>query len=373
MEFLTACQSSPNLLQALLSSINETTIVTDIDGVILNANPAVEKLTGYRAEGLKGKRLSLLFTPEDLYPLYPNLLQMARNNLSFKGEMLLIRKNDVRFFANVTLQPFFESGCGEHRILFCIQDIHKEKRLENAMNVSCFEDLVRIANGVAHELRNPLVGIGGFVARLLDVCRAADEQHTYYRHIISNLKKIEKLVAKIEFLSKLPMPVLRRHSVHNVIDESLRPYLNEIEKRGIELKMDVAALSLPLDVDLVARVFSILIENALDALKQGQCLMIHGELEDNHYAVAVTDTGLGISSEDLPYVFDPFYSTKADGVGMDLAIAKRIMSSHGGSIDVDSRKGKGTTFTLRFPMERRRAIRVSRLPESALVHQPRGR
>lgn len=363
MELLEACHNSSRLLGELLSSIHEAIIVADLEGKILFSSPTIEKLTGFTSAELKNEALCAIFTPEDLTYLYSNLLHMARTNKSFKGEIMLMRKNDVRFFALVTFRPFFDLSPNKSRIIVCIQDIHNEKRLENALETTCFEDLVKIANGVAHELRNPLVGIGGFVRRLFETYDIAGDQRKYYDYIISNLKKIENLVKKVEFLSRLPVPALGKESIRGLIEKATRPYLQQLEDRKIELTINLEEVFFQLDSNLVVRAFSILIENALDALSDGQRILIHGDTENNHCKISVSDTGAGISSDDLPFVLDPFFSTKADGAGIDLAIVKRIMTSHGGSIEVNSKRGQGTTFVLLFPLERRRSIRISSMQD----------
>ncbi len=363
MELAEVWHNPSRLLEELLSSIREAFILADLEGKILFTSPSVERMTGFTSDELKNEVLSAIFTPEDLTYLYPNLLHLARTNKSFKGEIMLMRKNKVHFFAFVTFRPFFDPGHSKSRIFVCIQDIHNEKRLQKVLETTCFEDLVRIANGVAHELRNPLVGIGGFVRRLYETCDIAGNQRKYYNHTISNLKRIENLVKKIEILSRLPVPKLRKESIRGLIEKATRPYLQQFEDRKIELTMNLEEVFLPLDSGLVVRAFSILIENAFDALSDGQRVLINGDTENNHCKILVSDTGSGISPDDLPFVFDPFFSTKADGAGIDLAIVKRIMNRHGGSIEVNSKRGEGTTFVLLFPLERRRSIRISRLQD----------
>jgi PAS domain S-box-containing protein len=351
------------LLEELLSSMREAFIVADLEGQILFTSPSVERMTGFTSDELKNEALSAIFTSEDLTYLYPNLLHLARANKSFKGEIILMRKNKVRFFAFVTFRPFFDPGHSKSRIFVCIQDIHNEKRIQKVLEITCFEDLVRIANGVAHELRNPLVGIGGFLKRLYEMCDISGDQRKYYDHTISNLKRIENLVKKVEFLSRLPVPKLRKESIRGLIEKATRPYLQQFEDRKIELTINLEEAFFPLASDLLVRAFSILIENALDVLSDGQRILIHGDTENNNCTILVSDTGPGISPDDLPFVFDPFFSTKADGAGIDLAIVKRIMNSHGGSIEVNSKRGEGTTFVLLFPLERRRSIRISHLQD----------
>ena len=107
-----------------------------------------------------------------------------------------------------------------------------------------------------------------------------------------------------------------------VIEKGMQPYLPVLEKRKIELKTLADRATLKLDGELIIRVFSILMDNALDAMPGGGSIMVHGVTNNNHYEIAFSDTGRGISSEDLPFIFNPFFSTKADGAGIDLSVVK---------------------------------------------------
>jgi signal transduction histidine kinase len=181
---------------------------------------------------------------------------------------------------------------------------------------------------------------------------------------MKNLKRIENLVQKVESFSHLPSPSLREMQFKEVIDDALQPYLHRIEEQNIELTMSLEQPGVRADKNLVLRVFSILIENALDAMPESGSIAIRGETRGNDFIIEVTDTGTGISPKDLPYIFNPFFSTKANGAGIDLAIVKRVMESHGGEVEVESKAGEGASFLLRFPLERRRAIRITRLQDS---------
>ncbi len=361
MELLEACHDSPLFLRNLMACFQEVILVTDGEGNILMANEAAEAILGYAPHELNNKNLSLIFTPEDLTYFYPNLLELTRKGESFQGEVLLVKNDKVRFFAFITLRPFDDHRLGKSLNFVCIRDIHAQKQLEITSAETNYEDLVKVANGVAHELRNPLVGIGGFVKRLSDKCNAVPEHAEYYDRIIRNVKKIEIIVRKVELLAKLPKPSFRMEDMRAIIEKGVQPYLSVLEKRKIDLKTLVDRATLKLDGELIIRIFSILIENALDAMPGGGSIVVHGVTNENHYKIAFSDTGRGISSEDLPFIFNPFFSTKADGAGIDLSVVKRIVERHGGSIKVRSEEGRGASFTLRFPLERRRAIRNSRI------------
>jgi signal transduction histidine kinase len=127
--------------------------------------------------------------------------------------------------------------------------------------------------------------------------------------------------------------------------------------------MNLEDAVLSLDKELILRVFTILLGNSLDAMAEGGKIHLHGETTESHYIIHVTDTGVGISPKDLPFIFNPFFSTKPDGAGIDLAVVKRVVESHGGHVGVESKYRKGTTFILQFTLDRRRPIRVSRFED----------
>jgi signal transduction histidine kinase len=254
---------------------------------------------------------------------------------------------------------------GKKLITISIQDIDEEKALKKSIQKTRYDDLIKVADGIAHELRNPLVGIGGFVNRLYKSCKAENsENEKYYEYIIKNLNKIEGLVRKIQFFVKLPDPSFARYDIENLIKRALETHKGNIQKNQIKLSVEVEKSNLIVDADLVVRVIEILIENALDALEKKGRIEIKGKIENEKYELKVSDSGHGISPSDLPYIFNPFFTTKAQGAGIDLAVAKRIVDTHGGGIEATSDPGKSFTVLLSFPLERRRAIRAVRF-ESA--------
>ncbi len=361
MELLNACRNSQFFLQNLMACFQEAIIVADTDGNILMANEAVESIFGHLPEEFHNKRLSLIFTPEDLTYLYPNLLRLARKGMPFEGEVLLTTKNNARFFAFIRLRSFYDTTLNKSFVFVSVTDINEQKQFEKTSNGSNYEDLVKVANGVAHELRNPLVGIGGFINRLHAKCNALHEHAHYYDHIIRNLKKIEIVVRKVEYLAKLPVPSLSVEEMRNVALEGIQPYRSTLKERGVALEVLLDGITLKCDRGLLIRIFSILMENAMDAMGQGGTITVRGTVGKNLCKIDFSDTGPGISEEDLPFIFNPFFSTKADGAGIDLAIVKRIVEGHGGTAHVRSKQGHGATFSLRFPLERRRAIRISEI------------
>jgi PAS domain S-box-containing protein len=353
------------MLGAVLSTIQNAVIAVDLEGTILLANPAVETVFGLRAEEIAGQKLSMVFTPEDLPHLYPNLLRMAKKKRRFAGELTLLRADESRFFAFVVFQPYIDSSQDDSLIVVSIHDIDKHKNPEEGLQGTHYEDLVKIADGIAHELRNPLVVIGGSAKRLYKSCSKTGDDEKYYERIVNTVKRLEGLVENVEYYAHLPKPCLKKESMRGLMHEAVSPYLEQIEEQDIALTNDIQDIKLFIDRTLVLRAFSILIENALDAMPESGELRLSSDVQGNMCSVYVRDTGTGISSADLPFIFNPFFRTKPTGIGIDLAVVKRIMRRHSGRIEAKSTKGAGTTFTLAFPLERRRSIRISSLEDEA--------
>lgn len=367
MNFLEACCRSPVLWENISDCLQEAILVADLEGRILSAGPGVNRVLGFTAEELKDSKLSILFTPEDLTCFYPNLLYLARHFRIFEDEIMLMRKDGARFIAFLKLRTCSDPDQNRTLMIVSAQDIDKQKQMERFFEQSHYEDLIKIANGIAHEIRNPLVGIGGFMNRLLKVSSDPSGDHLrYHEQVINNLRKIECLVQKVEFFAQLPKPDFTIENMENLIQEALRTHLKRLQQHRIQVDVNVEETNLYLDKELVTRVFSILIENGIDAVAEGGKILICGRTTKNQCTVTVSDNGTGIQSEDLPYVFNPFFSTKPAGTGMDLATVKRIMKTHGGYVEVKSMVGRGTTFVLHFPIERRRSIRVSLLEDKYL-------
>lgn len=361
MNILDICRDYPLLLEDILTGIQQAIILTDAQGSVLYASKMTERIVGFRPEELYGLELSQIFTEEDLAYLYPNIMFLARNFQTFDGELMLRRKNNTTFFAYLISRPCCDGHPDRMIIAVSIQDIDKQKKFEKALRETHFDDLIKIANGIAHELRNPLTSIGGFVNRLYKSCQTSITQEHYYDYIIDNLRRIENLVKKVDYLVSLPKPNFKMESVRLLLDQTLGLYSSQLETRKIVLDCRVEDSQVLVDRDLLSRAVAILVENALDAMASPGSLSINTVVNESHFEIRIRDTGTGINAQDLPFIFNPFFSTKPTGAGIDLAVVKRIMESHGGRVEVESSAGHGATFILNFPLERRRAIRIATL------------
>src|SRR5436853_7871405 len=151
-------------------------------------------------------------------------------------------------------------------------------------------------------------------------------------------------------------PQLRPENINSIVEEAVRFFAPEIKDRDIvveqELRSDLPLLEL--DRDQMKQAFYNVIKNSFEAMKARGILRIRTDKDDSHVIVRFTDTGGGISAENLSRVFEPYFTTKTSGTGLGLLIVRRIVREHGGELSIESRAGKGLTVTIRLPYIDRR-------------------
>jgi signal transduction histidine kinase len=215
--------------------------------------------------------------------------------------------------------------------------------------------LDRLARSVAHEIRNPVTTIGGLTQRLLSQAGAEGRDTRYLAKILSGVQDLEKIVREVRAYADLPAPQVVHQDLGALLGELAEDYRQRAEAAGVRLVLLGQAgrpgrVKAQCDAFLLERALKVLVDNALEAMPQGGELRLSLSADEDTASIVVADTGPGIAAEDLPYLFDPFFSTKAEAVGMSLAIARRIAADHQGDLVAVSHPGKGATFKLTLPL-----------------------
>lgn len=213
----------------------------------------------------------------------------------------------------------------------------------------------RMAAQIAHEVRNPLSSIG-LNAELLgdELPGQADEARRLVASIIGEVDRLAEITETYLRFARLPRPKLEREDLGALIASVVDLARGELVQAGIDLRVEVPA-DLPemmADEGQIRQSLINLVRNAREALAGAPVkrLSIGAFVEGDRLVVRIADSGAGIAPGDLAKIFDPFFSTKAQGTGLGLALVQQIVVDHGGTIEVDSAPGAGTTFTLRFPL-----------------------
>ena len=214
----------------------------------------------------------------------------------------------------------------------------------------------RLTGGLAHEIRNPLSTLNLNLQLLReDLLRpgAAVEPRT-----VARLDSLEQEARRLQTILDDFMKFAGRHEVHlkalplgPLLAEAAAFYAERLRRAGIQVRTQFADGLPPaaLDADRFKQAVSNLILNAEAAMPDGGELLITAEPERRGACVHITDTGVGIPTENLDKVFEPYYSTRPGGTGLGLPMVRRIVQEHGGSIEVHSEVGRGTRFTIHLP------------------------
>jgi PAS domain S-box-containing protein len=349
-------------------------ILTDAHSKILYTNRYTERLFGYSREEIAGGRIRILFLEEDLTFFLPNIIYLTLYKNGFEGEALLRQKNGTKIFVHLYTTTFKEEG--EVFISFSFQEIQRLKKLERErLEMERWASLGMMVEEIAHQIRNPIVSIGGYTIRLLKTLSASPKGKSYLHQILQETKRLETMIQRVEEYVLIPKPTFQKERIQEVVETVLQTFSKEAAEKRLSINLETRALEgegdLFIDKDLIAKALLHILKNSIEAVarkpmgKKGRFVKVSLFGDGGNIGVSISDKGEGISKKYLGRIFEPFFSTRPDQVGLGLTFAKRVVEDQGGSIRVESRLRRGTTITLTFPKDRRRKLRREQIfPEA---------
>lgn len=336
-----------NKMQAMLSCMLDGIIVFDLNGYIIVANKAAERLFLAREGSLLGKQFNEVCGDQDINRMVCEVLQVGNEVFT----ETVIRPGTQIFRVHVTpIRDEAENIEGAVAVFHDVTDARNFDQMRSEF----------VAN-VSHELRTPLTCIKGFVETLMDgamenstICRRflsiIDAETERLRRLIEDLLTLSSLESKERLIYSRPVCIVRSiRSVMNI----LGPQISEKTLR-VEFIYSSNLPFINADEDLLGQVLINLLDNAIKYTPAGGKIIIRSRRCGSRIVTTVTDTGMGIPHESLPRIFERFYrvdkarSRSQGGTGLGLSIVKHIVEAHGGEVFVDSEIGKGSTFGVSF-------------------------
>lgn len=329
-----------NRLRSTLDGLSEGIVAIDADGDITHANPAVYAL--FDSTPHEGDLQRLTVVPvEEVWQLYDEALrtgELAAFDLTF-GERIL----------RLSLSPLLDEGERISGVVGIFRDVTEAERLEQTRR-----DYV--AN-VSHELRTPLTALRALIEPLRDgLVKDEAARDRAYTVMLRETLRLSRLVSDMLELSRLQSGTLSlqksRFDATRILREATTKYTQTAEDMGQQLVLHLPEAPLPPvlgNPDRTEQVLVTLLDNAMKYTPEDGQITLSAQVVDGHLEISVRDTGIGISPEDLPHVFERFY--KADkahqtkGTGLGLAIAREILKQLGERIWVESEPGQGSVFT----------------------------
>jgi PAS domain S-box-containing protein len=372
-------RESKERYHSIFTNVGDGLCITDCDGTILEVNPQMCKMHGYSYEELVGSNARRLVHP-DTFHHFKQFLEDVGRGKTFHTEAKDTHRNGAAIDIEVTGSPI--NFGGDTCLLAVIRDITVRKLAENKIK-QANEDLReqdRIKNefvaNVSHELRTPLAIFRNIISNLRagvlgrlnrkqgESLDTADRQINRLARIISDFLDISKIEAcRINFKPK-------RLAIQSIVDDVIRALKTVRVNKNVEIEtlMPDAGLFINADYDRMVQVLTNLTDNAIKFCPDyGGRITIRAKDLGNEISVEVEDNGCGIPSDSKSKVFDRFVQLEKQigpglhGTGLGLPIAKELVEMHGGRIEVRSKPGQGTTFTVFLPLDGKAA--AENLPE----------
>ena len=353
-----ALRDSENRARLLLEAASEGVIVVDAAGRIVSVNGRTAQMFGYGREELIGAPLEIL-VPARLRERHvhhrhaffaePRVRPMGRG-LDLAG----CRKDGSEFPVEISLS-YVQTEDGVQALGF-VSDITERLAAERAARqADRLAAIGRLAAGVAHEVNNPI----GIIASRIELMLLEAQDNGLPPAVVADLEVLHRHATRIAAIAQKLLSFAResprehtRIDLNAIVREALLLFQRDPDHEAVQIH---TALAEPLpavvgDSGALQQVVLNIVQNSRQAIGERGEIAVTTLHEAGQVRVVVRDTGPGIAPDVLPKIFDPFFTTKADGTGLGLSITYGIVRDHHGTVDVESRPGAGTTFTLSFPV-----------------------
>ncbi|WP_409270225.1 two-component system sensor histidine kinase NtrB [Neobacillus sp. SCS-31] len=219
------------------------------------------------------------------------------------------------------------------------------------------EEIGKLAAGIAHEIRNPLTIVKGFLQLLLPELKELGKER-YASMSIEEINRANEIITEFLSATKHPSNVKTRTSINQLVKEVILLYESECILRDIRLVASLSEVDYTfiLDASQFKQVFINMLKNAIEAIdlashSHRRKIEIFTKTKKDAFIIGIKDNGCGMEPDTVNRLFTPFFSTKPDGNGLGLNISKKIVEEHGASIQVESKAGSGSLFSISFPIK----------------------
>lgn len=336
----------------------------DLHGVITDLSPHFEVVTGYKTEEFIGKSILRIIDEEyrnQAIEIFKHVLKNEEGTTNH--EVQLLHKDGSKRIVSCTTVPMIV----ENQMVGVIgygQNVTEWKRTEEQLRkAEMLSTLGELAAGVAHEIRNPLTALRGFV-QLLHRKDTTDPH--YYEIMLNELDRINNIVSELLVLAKPQKITFEKEDIRSIVKDVMSLLETQANFHGVEMTKEEEE-HLPLidcEGNQLKQLFINLIKNSFEANASHVKVEINRK-DDTHIVVTVRDNGSGISKERLKHLGEPFFSYKEKGTGLGLTVSYRIIEFHKGSIVFDSKLGEGTTATVTLPISNETRSRKNMIPTAS--------
>ncbi|MEA3544315.1 MAG: ATP-binding protein [Thermodesulfobacteriota bacterium] len=341
-----------NFKNTVFENIETGLLTFDADSNVTSANGSACHILAIDHPGTDCSWTNLLVEWPELHKVLDNWFLASRtgDSRTFQEYIPLERKGRTLTYLMALFPLSFRQQEGW---LLTIEDLTERVNLRQQMaRMDRLASLGRMSAGIAHEVRNPLTGVSLLLDELHDRLLGQEKDQQLIRRALGEIERLESLVNEMLHFSSVPTAKLAYGGVEKVVQDSLFLIRNQCQRQRVTL-IEVVGDNLPeimMDADRIKQVLLNLLNNALDAMPEGGELTIAVEGHNEEILIRIIDTGVGIPPEQLPLIFEPFFTSKGQGTGLGLAISYNIISDRGGEIQIESKLDVGTTVLVSLPI-----------------------
>ncbi|MCF7858901.1 MAG: PAS domain S-box protein [Candidatus Cloacimonetes bacterium] len=342
-----------NKYRRIFENIQSVYCEMDKRGFILEISPSIEDITGFQRNDLIGKNLRAIFSDPEKIDRFISLNSKKKKIKNF--ELELMRKNGDLLYFSIISNVIYDENEQSEKIVASFQNITESKLLERRLlQAERLAAVGQLAAGVAHEIRNPLGNINSSIQFCQKKFEIPKEINKYLDIISRNSHNANKIIQELLDFAKPREIKWEKYSLKDILERSLKLVETRIKQNNVktEIIIDDKMPQIKFDVKWMEQVFVNLLLNSNEAMDNRGKLIIKTKLKDDKINIIFTDTGCGMSQDELTKIFDPFYTTKSDGVGLGLFLVYQVVAAHDGFFEVKSVHGKGTTFTVILPVKK---------------------
>jgi two-component system, NtrC family, sensor kinase len=340
----------------IIESINVAVLAIDHLGSVTSCNRAFEDLFNTTRQKITGSPIEDLFAADVIASIQKTAgietweLETSANIFKF----YIDSRAGKRLIVNLSLIPLKSVSTESSGSLLVLDDITEKMLLEDQlMQAEKLSSIGLLAAGIAHEVNTPIAGISSYTQMLLQNTPESDQRKPILEKIEKQTFRAAEIVNGLLNFSRMNASEFKALDINQLISDSLALMNHQLQQNHIkvESRFDDSLPPIYGNMGKLQQVFVNLFLNARDAMPSGGELAVQTGMNESMVIVDISDTGMGISEENLKKIFDPFFTTKAlgKGTGLGLAVTYGIIQEHGGRIFVDSDFGKGTHFRLKLP------------------------
>lgn len=340
-------EESRRLVRAV-ESTEEAVLITDAKRRVIYANPAFMRTFGVRREEMMGRDALQFATLDEPLPDFQDALQRR----SWRGEATVRRRDGTPIPILLNASLIRDADGRIQGAVAILEDISEEKRFQEQMQrADRLAAVGELGAGIAHEINNALTAIFGQTEP--DEARGPAELREALARVDAQARRIADIVQGVLGFARPRPPSPVAVDLAALSAKTLELMRHDLVRQGVRLETAYAPDLPPAQADpqQLQQVLLNLVGNAIQAMagRSDAWLRVEVQSRGDQLAVRVSDNGPGIAPDVLPRIFDPFFSTKAEGSGLGLSVSYAIARAHGGDLRVDSTPGAGTTFTLLLP------------------------